>query len=313
MPPIEFFQEEYIEKYPRDSDITLSLYELNRLILTHAGHSVSKVYGREEKIPLGEEELIIDCQVLNLSHHYKNIPTRNKRIVIDYSNLGHRIVNFSDAYPINHFIRSLFKIYRFNRKHHISELWSTKSSWERDLLPISEWYWRNKFLNIEKISEHAKSFLNEHANLFQELQSAHLDKKTLFICPHTQSNIAQLSNDLQELIFKDESAAEIFFDAEAIFVKQHRISSDIYPNNFEILGRRITVLNEPMTRLLPTEILLHGIQNSYLFSTISSILFTSDPIRTWSLGKISAKDRKDYGLMLARANRAELGYSFNTE
>jgi hypothetical protein len=153
-----FFQEEFIEKYSRDLNSAKSLYRINCPILEHAGHTVSKVYRRTEYIPLRNKSLAMDCQVFNLIHHFKNVPHKNERIVIDYSNLGHRTLNHQDIFAFNHFMRSVVKIFRFNRRHNITELWSSKSYWESQSVPLSETYWKNKFLHSETMASLAKSF-----------------------------------------------------------------------------------------------------------------------------------------------------------
>ena len=132
---------------------------------------------------------------------------------------------------------------------------------------------------------------------------------TLF-CPHTDSNINEIVEDLEYLTTQNKRAAEIFRRVERIFIKQHRASAAILPNTFSLFGRTVVTINNQLTRLLPTEILLLGLEQSYLFSTSSSILFSSNPKRTWSLGRVSTKDRKDYGLMLSRASHAGLDYKF---
>lgn len=313
LPPTNFYQAEYIAKFSRDTEITESIYQLNSLILGHVGHNVAKFLSRDENLHTDSSELIVDCQVLNLKHHYRNIPWKRKIIIVDYSNLGHRNVNITDWFPINHFFRSLIKVLKFNRKQKIAELWNMRMDWERNSTAFSELFWKNKYLDLERIKELSQSFLRMNANRFPDIAKLNLDGRILLICPHTDQDLAGLLVDIKNLLQKSFSASEIFYSVDEIYVKQHRISQVQLPDKINFLSREIKVINDPLTRILPTEIFTLGLENCFLFSTISSILFSADSSRTWSLGSISKKDLKDYGFMLGRARRANIHFEFNLD
>ena len=120
---------------------------------------------------------------------------------------------------------------------------------------------------------------------------------------------------MNNLLNSDQHALEIFLNAERVIVKQHRISEHRFPDNFQLMDRKIFVANEPLTRILPSEILILGMSNLELFSTISSIIFASRNNEFITLGSMNLRDSKDYGLMLSRANKywKKISFSITTD
>ena len=303
-PPSLFFQLEYITKYPRDSEIESELYSMNRLLLQHDGHEVSRIYSRNEIIPFSNnEKVLLDCQAVNLLHHYSNLQNLSHFSILDYSSLGHRYVSVSDILPLNHFVRALVRCLKFKRKYNITSLWNWRMPWESEGWAISNLLWHNKFLDHELLTSKCRSFMDKHISLFPELSGLSASSKVLLICPHTNHDFSKFLWELQQLLESDSEALNSYKSAERIYVKQHRITPHYFPATFELLGRTIKVIEHPLTRNLPSEILLLGIQNLVLFSTISSLVFAAQKNEVKAFGKMSNKDYKDYGFMLARAKK----------
>jgi len=175
--------------------------------------------------------------------------------------------------------------------------------WERIGWPISELLWRNRFLDHELLSSKCKSFLERNFSLFPEFSGLNLDSKVLLICPHTDHEFSYFLHELQQLLESDSEALGYFNCAERIFVKQHRIAPHTFPTTFEFFGRVIKVIEQPLSRNLPSEILILGMDNLALFSTVSSVVFAAHGHLLKTLGGIGKRDRRDYGLMLNRAKK----------
>lgn len=302
--PTLFFQEEYIKKYPRDSEIEVDIYEMNKLLLEHDGHQVSRVYERAEEIPFSKNlEILLDCQSVNLLHHYSNLQNLTCFSIIDYSSLGHRYVSFRDFIPINHFVRAIARCIKFKHKYDVKQFWNWRMPWEKKGWPISEILWGNNFLNHALLTSKCKSFLRRNLHFFPEFSNLHLDTRVLLICPHTDHEFTQFLQELSQLLAKDSEALQFYGSAERIFVKQHRIAPHIFPSKFELHGRTVELIENSLSRNLPSEILILGMDNLALFSSISSVIFAAQGHLVKTFGNISMRDRRDYGLMLHRAKR----------
>lgn len=302
--PSYFFQEEYITKYPRDKEIKSSIYEMNKLLLSHAGHKVSEVYGKDELIPFNQHlNYLIDCQAINLLHHYKNLQHLVDYSIVDYSSLGHRYVTFSDFIPFNHFLRAIKRSYIFSRKYEVSELWNWRMPWEKNEIPFTSIFWKNSFLDQELLISKCTSFMLENFCRFPEFDGLDTDSNILLVCPHTENNFQEFFSDFNFLLDSDVKALKIFQKADRILVKQHRISEFVYPVTFNLKGKKVIVINTTFSRILPSEILLLGLKNISLFSTISSIIFAAGDKNLITLGGMSKRDSKDYGFMLGRSKK----------
>lgn len=309
--PTHFFQEEYITKYPRDKEILQDLYLMNKLLLEHDYHTVSQAYKRDMLIPFQKsKETILDCQAVNLLHHYSNLHSIKNYSVIDYSSLGHKYVSLRDLNSINHFVRGVVRSIKFKHKYDLKTLWNWRMPWESNSLPLTSLLWTNKFLDHSLIVRKSRTFIDKYLGIFPELSEISSRTRVLLICPHTDSSFAQFEMDLAKLLADNSMANSQFNSAEKIFVKQHRIAPHTYPDFFKINNREIVTINSSLSKVLPTEILLHGLSNLRLFSTISSIIFSAENTTFFPLGKISKRDQKDYGLMLNRANREWKKISF---
>lgn len=312
--PSQFFQEEYITKYPRDQEILNDVYRMNKLLLQHVGHSISRVYKREESIPFSKSlRYLVDCQAINLLHHYKNLQNLQSYSVVDYSSLGHRYISLADITPFNHFIRGISRSFKFSQKYDVKEFWNWRMPWEPHTLSLSSFLWKNNFLDNDLLISRCKSFVDKNLSIFPEFQEMNAASNVLLICPHTDDNFSKFFGDLTNLLSSNQRALKIFQHAERVIVKQHRIAEHGFPDNFQLMNRKIFVANETFTRTLPSEILILGMKNLNLFSTISSIIFASLNNELITLGSMNLRDSKDYGLMLGRANKywQKINFSIN--
>lgn len=287
---------------------------MNKLLLEHDGHEVSKVYLRDEEIPFsGGQNVLLDCQAVNLMHHYSNLQNLFKFSILDYSSLGHRYISIRDLTPINHFLRALGRCLKFKRKYKVALFWNWRMPWESKGWPISSLLWKNEFLDHKLLSSKCTSFLERNSSLFPEFYGLNENSNVVLICPHTDSKFSDFLEDLDLLLQEDPDALCAYTAADRIYVKQHRIAPHSYPATFEFMGRYIEVIANPLTRNLPSEILILGMQNLILFSTLSSVVFAAQGNKVKTLGKIERRDRKDYGLMMSRAKKKwwKLEYSIH--
>ena len=312
LPPSFFFQVDYRIKFKKDNEITQAIYEMNKLLLMHDNHNVSRVYRNDENIPFSSQhKIILDCQVVNLIHYYSNLNKMKNLNIIDYSSLGHRYVAMRDLVNINQFVRAVLKSFKFWKKHSIKTIWHWRMKWEVSGFPLTFLFWENKFLDNDSMQLKSLSFVKNKLHLFPEFKGLSYDSQVLLIIPHTNSNFPQLLSELCDLLDKDLNALQVFNQSQRVVVKQHRVAQDNYPNEFKFRGKVIIVATNPLTKVLPVEVLLLGMRNISVLSTISSALFAASDRNCWALGKITHKDRKDYGFMLKKASRDWREFEFD--
>ena len=304
LPSSFFFQVDYRIKFITDNEITQAIYEINKLLLMHDNHNVSRVYKNYEDIPFSpQHKIIIDCQVVNLIHYYLNLSKMKNLNIIDYSSLGHKYVTIRDLVNIKQFVRAVLRSFKFWKKHSIKTIWHWRMKWEVFGFPLTFLFWENKFLDNNSMQLKSLSFVKDKLHLFSEFEGLNHDSRVLLILPHTNGNFPQLLSELCELLDKDLNALQVFNQSQRVIIKQHRVAQDNYPNEFKFRGKVIIVATNPLTKVLPVEVLLLGMRNISVFSTISSALFAASDRNCWTLGKITYKDWRDYGFMLKKASR----------
>jgi hypothetical protein len=97
--------------------------------------------------------------------------------------------------------------------------------------------------------------------------------------------------------------AEKFLLFDKIFIKQHRIYLHEFPDTFELFSKKFIVLNSPLSRVLPAEIIMLANQNISLLTCPTSAMFARIDIPVYMLNDFNDTDNREYGFMLKKARR----------
>lgn len=295
----EAIQAEYITKTKLDATWEKSIYELNKLILDESEIQIHDFIEKDLETELSSSDFLFDCQFINKLHHFKRLKIVGPPKILDYSSLGHRFVGAKDLWPFRHFLRAIARNYKFYKLHKPSELINWRYSWQSvNKIPLA-FFWKNSFLDEEKVRNHSINFIRRNHEKLVGLPPP--ESQVLLVCPAEGMEI-ELIKSLLKVKFEEKNISKFLKLNPVCLLKQHRNDEVILPDTLEVLGERIRVLNHPMTRLLPSEIITLGYPQVFLVSAVSSGIFCADQTRIADFGILNQADEKTYGFLLARLN-----------
>ncbi len=293
-------QAEYILKTNVDSNWADTIYYLNELIFEEIQLKVDGYIQPDTARRIIASKYIFDCQFVNKAHHFPGIEIVGKPRILDYSSLGHRFVGIKNLLPLGQFTRAVLRNYKFHRSKSPSEIihwryfWQMPNNW-----PIPG-FWRNSFLDEKKIRKHSINFIARNHTKFKGLPSP--DSSVLLICPAEGMTTEKLRNAIEEK-FRDPEIAKFLRTNPKCIIKQHRNDETELPDSFNILGTEIKTLNTPISRLIPSEVILLGYPQTFMLSAISSGIFCAKQELLAELSPLTEVDRKTYGFLLAQLNK----------
>ncbi len=277
-----------------------SYYEMNRMIL-----EIIKIYKiaqieKNQLIIFNPKNSLVDCQILNLINYFPNLTLPKGIKILDYSSLGHRSLVLSDLrFPIE-FSRAILRNIRFSSKFSPNLIWHW-DDYGKDLKNSTlNFGWLNMFVETDLIKKFAMKFLKHNLNLFPEISKIKENDGILIISPDLFHNSKDISLELEILLDSNSIIKRKFQEAEYIIIKQHRVSEIDLPDYFEVRGKLATVMNSPLSRVLPIEILIFGLSNSFLISVPSSALYSNNQMDYYEISTEDIDSKKAYGLNMRR-------------
>ena len=277
-----------------------SYYEMNRMILEIINIKNISQIEVNQQLNLNPKNSLIDCQILNLIKYFPNLTVPNGINILDYSSLGHRNLAFSDfQFPIE-FSRAVLRNMKLRKKFSPGLIWHWDDYGKNVKNNILNFGWLNMFVETDLVKNLAIKFLKHNSNLFSEISKIQEDDNVLLVSPGLFHNSKDISIELELLLDSNSIIKRKFQEAKHIIVKQHRASEIDLPDYFEVRSKLITVMNTPLSRVLPIEILIFGLRNSFLISAPSSVLYSNNQINYYEIPTDDIDSRKSYGLNMRR-------------
>jgi hypothetical protein len=287
-------------RHPNDTFFQNAITTMNKMILSHVDYKISESLNAESKIDLSNSSSIIDCNIINLIHHFPQITLPIRPNILDYSSIGHRSLLYSDLRFTKEFMRGAIRNIRFSRRFNPSNIIHWDDYAKNRKTQLINFGWKNEFLDTDRIAAVSGSFLIEYKHKFPELQELDIHARTLLIAPHLLESYEQMIENLQNQIRASAHFAEIFYDSKNVIVKRHRLSMENFPKSGMLFGKRIIVANSAITRLLPIEILILGMPDTFFYSAPSSSAFSFKHDTFLEKSNLEKNDFSEYGLMLHR-------------
>jgi hypothetical protein len=273
---------------------------MNRMIL-----ETIKVYNvvqieKNSQITLNPKNSLVDCQILNLINYFPNLIVPKGINILDYSSLGHRSLVLSDLkFPIE-FSRAILRNIRFSKKFSPNLIWHWDDYGKNLNSSTINFGWLNKFVETDLVKNLAIKFLEHNLNLFSEISKIKKNDNILIVSTGLFHNSKDVSRELEILLDSSAIVKRKFQEAEHIIIKQHRASEIDLPDYFEVRSKLVTVMNTPLSRVLPIEILIFGLSNSFLISVPSSVLYSNNQIDYFEISIDDIDSKKAYGLNMRR-------------
>jgi hypothetical protein len=287
-------------RHPNDSLFQNAITRINTLIVNHCNLDISSTLDSQSKMDIKTNSGIIDCNVLNLAHHFPGMKLPVRPNILDYSSIGHRSLLYSDLRYTKEFMRATIRNRRFYKRFEPSSIihWDDYAKHRKSQLV--SFGWKNEFIDTSRMQRASQLFLKNHKNEFSELMELDLDEKTLIVSPHVLDSFDQLILNLKNQIGSSVKFAEIFFSSSNIIVKRHRLSNEYFPDEGILFEKKIIIANTAITRLLPIEVLVLGMKNTFLYSVPSSAAFSFRHEVLIQESNLKKNDFSEYGLMLRR-------------
>jgi hypothetical protein len=292
----------------QDRSLSAANQSVNELILAELGEKHYEVIARNDLEGPRVSRSILDCNVLNLAHHYPKIGKPREVKVLDYSSLGHRSLVASDTLNLREAARAATRNYRFRKKFSPSFIlhWDDYASERKNSLV--NFGWSNGFINSSRIIEKSRNFMSNNISRIPEIVHTPLESQIVILAPHIYCTEEELIFELKNLVFTNQEAMSAVESCDFVIVKQHRTSEVKYRDEFTFLGKRCRVLQSSLSRAVPIEIYMHGFSRSTMFSAPSSAIY-SHASNTFVLkSRISKADQAEYGLMSHRHKRIGINW-----
>ena len=253
-----------------------------------------------QPINFNPKNSLVDCQILNLIKYFPNLIIPKGINILDYSSLGHRSLVLSDLqFPVE-FSRAIFRNINFRNRFSPNLIWHW-DDYGKDLKNSTlNFGWLNMFIETDLIKKLAIKFLKHNLDLFPEISKIKDNDNNLIISPGLFHNSKDISRVLELLLDSNSIIKRKFQKAEHIIVKQHRASEVDLPDYFEVRGKLVTVMNSPLSRVLPIEILIFGLSNSFLISVPSSVIYSNNQMNYYEISTDDIDSKKAYGLNMRR-------------
>ena len=301
--PKIFNQFEYLDRAPNDSKLIQPIYEINELIALEYGVQAVKHISKDQNVKF--ESTIFDQQILNLRHHYPNFTTTGSIEILDYSNVTYWLIGLRDIKFGEDFFRACKRCYLLRKRSEpdkIKSLYTLAYPWQIDFIKPFNVLWDTKLLEFERIKKSSTSFIKRNIDLFPELRFLKESKSKLIICPRAYSSL----DEFHEWVIINEHKIKKF-DSSSVFIKQHRTTSEQYPNEFSVLGINFVTFNSPLSRVLPLEIVLMDDPEINVITAPSSIMAKLDNVLVL---KPDLLDIKFYGLLFKRMEETKIQFYF---
>lgn len=285
---------------PQDISLADSNSEVNLWILGELGLESPQVIMKNELYKKTIADSYLDCNILNLSHHYSNLISVRDVKIIDYSSIGHRTLLWSDFVNLKDSLRAIHRNSKFKKKFSPQAIihWDDYASERQNLL--IDFTWSNIFVKTLRLKEKCTKFIYKHQSKIPEIRDISNDSKILLIAPHIKSQPSDVIANITHLVNSSEDAKKNFERSDYILIKHHRTSLAPFNKEFTVLGRKIRSLNSSISRAIPIEIYMHGFSSTSIFSAPSSSIY-SHPSNFFLLeDQMSKEDRAEYGLMMSR-------------
>lgn len=284
----------------QDFLLNSSNHIINKLIISEIGSLEPQFIEKKALSNLIINQSIVDCNILNLIHHYPKIESLSNVRILDYSSLGHRTLLKQDIRNIRESARAIKRNLNFKRKFspNIIIHWDDYALNRKESL-IS-FGWKNYFVDTAKIKATSKVFMANNIKIIPEIHDLTTDSKILLIAPHVKSREEELIHEINVLLESNEVARDAFEESEIVLIKQHRTSVENYKDIYKIKGKKYISLQSSISRAIPIEIYLHGFSRVTLLSAPSSVIY-SHSSRSFLLdSKLTQEDLAEYGLMSYR-------------
>ena len=275
-------------------------YKLNAMILSMLNSNPTnfvEINNLHESIEQGD---LVDCQILNISHHYPKFSAKNKFEIVDYSSLGNRSLLLTDLYFPMQATRSALRNFKFKRKFNPKIIWHWDDYALKQSSRLIKFGWENKFIETEKVKTRSIRFLQANKRLFPELSAFSNLENILVIAPEIGTEAEELKDQVRNLLKMSTQFSEKFDYTCNILIKQHKACHIKYPIEINIAGKKCLVANSDMLRLLPIEILLFGFSSSYIVTAPSSSIFSNSFTSSILLPVRDSNYIREYGLMIKR-------------
>jgi hypothetical protein len=297
---INYHQVQIPIRSKNDEKFADSYYLLNSKILSISNSNpinFVEINHLHEAIKQGD---LVDCQILNISHHYPKFYAKNKFEIVDYSSLGNRSLLFTDLNFPKQAIRSALRNFKLKKS------FSPKTIWHWDDYALSQrnrlikFGWENRFIETKKVKLQSIKFLEVNAGIFPELSAFSNFEDIMLIAPEIGTEAEDLKEQVRNLLSFKLDFSEKFYNTYNILIKQHKSCHIKYPSEVNIAGKKCVVANSEMLRALPIEILLFGFTNSFIVTSPSSSIFSNSFASSILLPVRDSNYHKEYGLMIKR-------------
>ena len=253
-----------------------------------------------QPINFNPKNSLVDCQILNLIKYFPNLIIPKGINILDYSSLGHRSLVLSDLqFPVE-FSRAIFRNINFRNRFSPNLIWHWDDYGKDHKNSTLNFGWLNMFIETDLIKKLAIKFLKHNLDLFPEISKIKDNDNNLIISPGLFHNSKDISRVLELLLDSNSIIKRKFQKAEHIIVKQHRASEVDLPDYFEVRGKLVTVMNSTLSRVLPIEILIFGLSNSFLISVPSSVIYSYNQMNYYEISTDDIDSKKAYGLNMRR-------------
>jgi len=287
----------------QDKSLSQANQIVNKMILSELGDKDHETIARNDLDAAHAYSSVLDCNILNLAHHYPNLGRPAEVKILDYSSLGHRSLVKSDAMNPREATRATLRNYRFRKKFSPTLIvhWDDYALARRKSL--INFGWSNGFVDTSLVIEKSKTFMRNNLSKIPEIVNIPLESQIVIIAPHINCTEAELIAELHNLVSTNLGARTALDNCDFILIKQHRTSILNFRNQFKIFGKTCLVLQSAVSRAIPIEIYMHGFDKSTIFSAPSSAVYSHESNTLLLHSRITRVDFKEYGLMSHRHKR----------
>lgn len=294
IPITTMYQFEYIGKYPNWINHREYIYNLNQLISEFNLINNFKQILTNSEIEI--KDAFIDEQIFNRAHNFPNIKFIGERKVISYTSNTNNLTSWLDLKFGIEGARHIFRNYKFSKKVRPKEVYSIIFDWNKHMTKSPNLFWTNKFISAEKLKLKSRQFIQTNIKLFPEVLIMRDQHQTLLINPHVEMTLDQF-----KLWVKSKKYFFSTWQNSTIFIKHHRISSHIYPQEFRVDNLKFYTIPVSLTYFLPIEILIYSVINTKVITTASSLVALNQNVIIKL--PISLIEKKDYMLMIKQIER----------
>jgi hypothetical protein len=296
----DYYQLELPIRNFNDQKYAQSYYDLNKKLLALLKKNIIDTIKKEKPLRIEPSNTIIDCQIINVSHHFKNMTFPKGIEIIDYSSLGHRSLLLSDLMYIVQAFRGIIRNLKFKCKYSPGKIWHWDDFAKQSNKKFLKFGWQNEFLDTSLIQKYAQKFMKMHANFYPELTGVDIKDKIFVIAPEVGMPATLLDTKIRSLLYQNEALNKQFHEASIVLIKQHKACYEEYSSIIKLNEVSCIVAKTPELRVMPIEIILFAFKNSILISAPSSTIFSNKLVKFNMLAASNKNYYREYGLMIKR-------------